>query len=299
MTHLTELLSAEELGTVAGLQLLARQVVEGGYQGLHRSPHKGFSVEFKEHRPYVPGDDIRTIDWKLFGKTDRFFIREYEEETSLRCTLLVDASGSMAYQGSRGAMSKRDYAVRLAASLAYLLLRQQDSVGLVTFDTAIRRYIPPRARPKHLRTLLEELLAAEPNGETDLGGVFHQIAAKLSRRGIVVVLSDLFGDPESLLKSLAHFRHAGHEIILLQILDPDELDFPFDQRTRFESLEDADRHRLVDPAQLRRLYLERLEAFRESLAVGCRRQKIALVPMRTDQPFADSLAAFLARRGHA
>ena len=166
---MTALLSANDRAAVIRLQLLAKQIVEGFYSGLHRSPQKGFSVEFKEHRSYVPGDDIRTIDWKLFGKTDRYFIREYEEETNLRATLLVDSSGSMNYRGERSEFSKHEFAVRLAASLAYMLLGQQDSVGLATFDTDVRAYIPPRARPKHLKAILSELVARQPAGETELG----------------------------------------------------------------------------------------------------------------------------------
>ncbi|MEY3226871.1 MAG: hypothetical protein RLZZ536_1490, partial [Planctomycetota bacterium] len=160
MASAPNVLSAGDVSRLSGLQLLAKQVVEGFASGLHRSPHKGFSVEFREHRPYVPGDDLRTIDWKLFGKTDRLYIREYEEETNVRCTLLVDCSGSMGYRGTRSdGLSKHDYAIRTAACLSWLMLQQQDSVGLVTFDTAIRRYIPPRARPRHLRHILSELSA--------------------------------------------------------------------------------------------------------------------------------------------
>ena len=294
MTGVAEVLTPSDLATVRGLQLLARQVVEGGYQGLHRSPLKGFSVDFKEHRPYLPGDDIRTIDWKLYGKTDRFFIREYEEETSLTCTLIVDSSGSMAYRGSRADHSKHDYAVRLAACLAYLLLRQQDSVGLVTLDTDVRRYIPPRSRPRHLRVMLEELLVAPPGGETDLGGVLHKVAPRLRSRGLVVIVSDLFGDAATLLKALA--RLGRSQVMLLQTLDPDELDFPFEKRTRFESLEVADEQHLVDPVQLRELYLQRLAAYQDELSAGCRRQGITLETIGTDRPYAEVLARLLSRQ---
>ena len=297
MTAVSQVLTAKDVGKFANLQLLAKQVVEGFCTGLHRSPHKGFSVEFKEHRSYVPGDEIRRIDWKLYGKTDRLFIREYEEETNLRCTILLDSSGSMAYKGSKsGGQSKHDYAVRVAASLAYLLLQQQDSVGLVTFDTSIRNYIPPRARPKHLSAIIAELQDQQPGEETALSEVFHKVAAKISRRGLIVVLSDLFDDVELLMKSLAHFRHAHHEIVVLQIWDPDELEFPFRQWTQFQSLEQAGNRHLVDPAQIRRAYLSKLEEYRAQLSKGCHRQRISLVPLTTDQPYADALAAFLASR---
>ena len=218
MAHISDVLTAKDIGKFVNLQVLAKQVVEGFCSGLHRSPHKGFSVEFKEHRQYVPGDEIRDIDWKLYGKTDRLFIREYEEETNLRCTILLDSSGSMAYSGSRSnGLTKHMYAVRTAACLAHLLLQQQDSVGLVTFDTKVRKYIPPRARPKHLQAIINQLDKTKPREETELGSVFHELVATIQRRGMLVIISDLFGDVERLLKALAHFRHAKHEIIIFQI----------------------------------------------------------------------------------
>ncbi len=297
MSHVSDILSSHDIGKFTSLQVLARQVVEGYCSGLHRSPHKGFSVEFKEHRQYVAGDDIRSIDWKLFGKTDRLYIREYEEETNLRCTLLVDSSGSMGYQGSRSnGLSKHDYAIRTAACLTYLMLQQQDSVGLVTFDKAVRRYIPPRSQPRHLQAIVRELQKQKPRYETELGSVFHEMVTKIQRRGLLIILSDLFGDVEQLMKSLAHFRHANHEIIIFQIWDPDELDFPFRQWTNFESLEMAGNQHLVDPAQVRRAYLQRLVEFREQLTQGCNRHRISLVPLTTDQPYAESLASYLALR---
>ncbi len=297
MPSAPNVLSAGDVSRLSGLQLLAKQVVEGFASGLHRSPHKGFSVEFREHRPYVPGDDLRTIDWKLFGKTDRLYIREYEEETNVRCTLLVDCSGSMGYRGTRSdGLSKHDYAVRTAACLSWLMLQQQDSVGLVTFDTAIRRYIPPRARPRHLKHIMTELAAQQPGAETSLADVFHQIASRIQRRGLVMILSDLFGDVDQLMKALAHFRHARHEVIIFQIWDPDELDFPFRQWTQFASLENSAQRHLVDPAQLRKAYLQKLQEYRDQLTRGCSRNRIALVPLVTSQPSADALAAWLAIR---
>ena len=297
MAHVSDVLSAGDIARFSNLQVLAKGVVEGFCSGLHRSPHKGFSVEFKEHRSYVPGDDIRTIDWKLFGKTDRLYIREYEEETNLRCTILLDSSGSMKYSGSRSnGSTKHDYAVRTAACLAYLMLQQQDSVGLVTFDKKVRRYIPPRARPNHLQIIINELKAQKPEFETELGDVFHEMVVKMHRRGLLIIISDLFGDVDRLMKSLAQFRHANHEIMIFQIWDPDELDFPFRQWTQFASLESAANRHLVDPAQIRRAYLEKLAQYRDQLTKGCHRHRISLVPMTTDQPHADSLAAYLALR---
>jgi len=290
----SDFLTPADLQKISNLQVLARLVVEGFCSGLHTSPHKGFSVEFREHRQYVQGDEIRRLDWKVFGKSDRLYIKEYEEETNLRATLLVDVSGSMSYAGN--GVSKYQYAIRLAACLSYLMLRQADSVGLVTFDEKIRHYIPPRSRPNHLRMLLDALQDTTPGGETELGKVFHQIVPKIHRRGLLIIFSDCFGDVTELMSALAHFRHAHHEIIIFQIWDPDELTFPFKQWTRFDSLESEADKRLIDPVGLRSVYMENLEKFRKDLKDGCHRHRIDLVPVTTDKPYAESLAYYLARR---
>jgi uncharacterized protein (DUF58 family) len=297
MARVSDFLSPFDLQKISSLQVVARQVVEGFCSGLHRSPHKGFSVEFKQHRQYVPGDEIRHIDWRVFGRSDRYYIREYEEETNLRATLLLDLSGSMDYGAQRpGGISKYQYATRLAACLAYLMIGQQDSVGMVTFDTKIRKYIPPRARVSHLRVLIDELQRSTPGGETELGRVFHDLVPKLHRRGLLVIISDCFGDVPSLLKALAHFRHAHHEILIFQIWDRDELEFRFKGWTQFDSLETAGVRHLLDPVLLREAYLANLERFRDELVKGCRRHKIDLVPFTTDQPYAEALAAYMSRR---
>lgn len=296
MALVADFLSPADLQKIANLQVLARQVVEGFCAGLHRSPHKGFSVEFKQHRQYVPGDEIRHIDWRVFGRSDRHYIREYEEETNLRATLLLDLSGSMNYGGGDGTPSKYEYATRLAACLAYLMLQQQDTVGLVTFDTAIRKYIPPRSRVSHLRVLIDELQRGKPGGETELGDVFHDLVPKLHRRGLLIVLSDCFGDVPKLLKALAHFRHAHHEILIFQIWDRDELEFPFKGWTEFHCLERSGIKHRIDPALLRQAYLANLQRFRDELVHGCRRHKIDLVAFTTDQPYAEALAVYMRRR---
>lgn len=288
-----DFLTPADLQKISNLQVLARQVVEGVCSGLHVSPHKGFSVEFRQHRQYVQGDEIRRLDWKVFGKTDRLYLKEYEEETNLRATLLVDQSGSMAYG------TKARYAIQLAACLSYLMLRQADGVGLVTFDKKVRDYIPPRSRPSHLRVLLDTLQKTKPGGETELAKVFHQLVPKIHRRGLLIILSDCFGDVPELMKALAHFRHAHHEIIIFQIWDPDELEFPFKQWIRFDSLESATDKRLIDPVQLRSTYLENLAQFRNDLKEGCHRHRIDLVPVTTDKPYAEVLAHYLARRMNA
>ncbi len=294
MSKATEYLDPKDLQSIANLQILARLVVEGFTSGLHRSPHKGFSVEFKQHRQYVPGDDLRYLDWKVYGKTDRFYIREFEEETNLRATIVLDRSGSMAYAGA--GMSKYAYATRVAAALTYLMLQQQDSVGLVTFDDQIQRYIPPRGRPSHLRTVVEEMLAEGTGGETALNGVFRELVPKIHRRGLLIILSDCFDEVQSLLASLAQLRHAKHEVIIFQILDRDELEFPFQQWTRFDSLERADTKLMIDPTVLRKQYLEQMERFREELTEGCARHRVDLVPLVTDRPYAEALGQYLTLR---
>jgi uncharacterized protein (DUF58 family) len=294
MAKITEVLAPEDLQKISNLDIVARLVVEGFCTGLHRSPHKGFSVEFRQHRSYVPGDEIRHIDWKVYGKSDKLFIREYEEETNLRATLVVDKSGSMDY-GS-GKITKLQYAVRLAACLAHLMLRQADGVGLVTFDDDVRHYIPPRTRASHLRVLLDGLTSCKAGGETEIGRVFHDLVPKIHRRGLVIVLSDLFCDVTELMAALAHFRHAHHEIILFQIWDRAELEFPFKNWTRFESLENREIAHLVDPGHIRRAYLEKVAEFREELRNGCSKYRIDLVPMVTDEPYSSALAQYLTRR---
>jgi uncharacterized protein (DUF58 family) len=296
MPILTDTLTPEDLQRMTSLQMLARRVVEGFCTGLHRSPHKGFSVEFKQHRQYVPGDEIRHLDWKVFGKSDRFYIREYEEETNLRATILLDCSGSMEYASPAAGLSKHAWSVRLAACLAYLMLQQQDAVGLVTFDSRLRTYIPPRARVGHLGYLIGEMQSAKPGGESELGKVFLEIASKLQRRGLLIVISDCFCDVDQLLESLAQFQHSRHEVIVFQVMDPDEVEFPFKQWTRFDCIERSGLNYLVDPAHLRAAYLANLTRFQDALTQGCHRHRIDLVPVTTDTPYSEALAEYVALR---
>jgi len=293
-------LKPADIERVSALQLLARDVVEGVTGGIHRSRHIGASVDFKEHRPYVHGDEIRSIDWKLFGKTDRLYIRQYEDETNVRATLVVDQSGSMNYSGSRSnQMTKHDYAIRLASCLAYLFVSQQDSVGLVTFDTTIRKHIPPRSRPNHLRVCLEALADSECKGETELGGVLHQLLSICRKRGFVILLSDCFGNAESLFKSLSMLRANYQEVLLFQIIDDDEVDFPFQNRTMFRSLELREQQMLVDPLSLRQTYLANFNNHQEAIRSGCKQNRIDWIPVRTSESFSSVLATYISHRGQA
>tara|TARA_R110002049_G_scaffold2750_2_gene21589 strand:- start:425381 stop:426298 length:918 start_codon:yes stop_codon:yes gene_type:complete len=295
--RILDLLTPAELSRVASLQLFARGVVEGFCSGHHRSPHKGYSVEFKEHRPYVVGDELRNIDWKVFGKSDRLYIREFEEETNLRCHLLVDQSGSMAYTGERSqGISKYEYATRLAASLSFLMLGQQDAVGCITFDDQLRDHVPLRSRPSHMKAILTALASHASRHETDLGTVFTQVAPKLGRRGLLVILTDAMGDVDSIGRALAQFRVARHEVILFQVLDRDEMDFPFTQRTRFRDLENSSNEQTVNSRTIRQTYLDRFAQHAESLSAVCRKNRVDLVQVVTDQPYADAIHEYLAFR---
>ena len=295
--RILDLIAPKDLSRVAKLQLLARQVVEGLSSGRHRSPHKGFSVEFKEHRPYVRGDELSDIDWKVFAKSDRLYIREFEEDTNLRCTLVVDCSGSMRYSGDRSeGRSKYEYAQQLAASLAYLMLGQQDTVGLITFDDDLRGQLPPRSRPSHLRALLTKLAEDVSRRETDLGGVFRKVASKLGRRGLVIIVSDAMGDVSSISHSLAQIRSRKHEVLFFQIMDPDEIDFPFSGRIQFKDLERADNEHTVEALSIREAYLKRLSEHETKLRDACRTNRVDLIRLTTDRPFADALHEYLALR---
>jgi uncharacterized protein (DUF58 family) len=297
MSISSRLLTPQDRDAIARLQLFARGVVEGITVGRHRSPHKGASVEFKEHRQYVKGDEIRSIDWKLFGKTDRLYIRQYEDETNLRSMILLDQSGSMAYSGSRSSnTSKHEFARRLVACLTTLLISQQDAVGLTTFDTEVRDVVPARSKVSHLLAIFECLVKSNPGSETALSATLQQVAEKLKRRGLLILVSDCFDNIDALMRSLSYFRHSGSEVVVFQIWDRDELDFPFRQRTQFRSLEASGNQRLVDPNAIRAAYLKRVDEFQQQLADRTARERIDLITCTTDQSYAEVLSAYIARR---
>jgi len=297
-----KLLDPDALNKIGRLELLARGVVEGFVSGRHKSPYKGFSVEFAEHREYVPGDDIRDLDWRVYGRSDRYYIKQYMEETNLRSVILLDASGSMQYAGRLGAkhggrvLSKFEYGQYLAASLAHLMINQQDAAGLVTFDTQIRRYIPPRSRVTHLRAVLEELAATETGGETRVTDIFHSIAEQVRRRALVIIISDLFDDVDEVLKALHHFRYRRHEVLLLHVMAEEELTFPFDRWSQFRDLERPGHRVHLDPLALRREYLARVREFVRRLEIGCGQMNVDYVQLSTKNSFDLALAHYLAQR---
>ncbi len=288
-------LDPKVLSRIEGLQLRARLIVEGYVSGIHRSPYHGFSVEFAEHREYAPGDDLRYVDWKVFGRTDKFYLKQFEEETNLVAHILLDTSESMSYQSEGTAMSKLEYARSVAAALSHLILRQADGVGLVTFDDRIRTTVRASSNPSHLEQLVHVMADAPAQRKTATGRIFHELAERFSRRGIVIILSDLFDDVDAVLAGLKHFRHRRHEVILMHVLDPAELDFPFRRTTMFCGLEEFP-DLLVDARALRKAYLGEFERFVRRVERGCRRQKIDYVQLRTDQSLEIALSSYLASR---
>lgn len=289
------------LAKVRSLELQAQLIVEGYLSGMHKSPYHGFSVEFAEHREYVPGDDLKHLDWKVYSRTGRFYLKQYEEETNLTLWLLVDASESMCYgSGRRGddgkpLIRKYDYACLAAAALAYLTLHQQDAVGLVTYDNAVRQLIRPASQPSHLKGIVNVLNKGPGSGRTALAPIFHDLAERITRRGIIVVLSDFFDELDDILGGLKHLRHKRHEVIVMQVLDPAELDFPFQDATLFRGLE-QEPELLTDPRSLRESYLEHLNGFLDRLHTGCLMQNIDHLRLRTDASLGKVLAGYLARR---
>ena len=296
------LLDPEALAKLGRQELLARGVVEGFVAGRHRSPHRGFSVEFAEHREYVPGDNPRDLDWRVFAKSDRYYIKRYIEETNLRSVILLDASGSMKFTGERAArrhgkpLSKFEYAQFVAATLTHLMIHQQDAVGLVTFDTKIRRYIPSRSRTSHVRVILEELHRTEPGEETALAPIFHDIAERIHRRGLVIVVSDLFDDPDEIINALHHFRYRKHEVVVFHVMADEELTFPFDRWSLFRDLELAERKVQLDPRSIRAAYLDEIRQFVAQIEAGCGGMNIDYVPLSTSRDFDEALVSYLARR---
>jgi uncharacterized protein (DUF58 family) len=269
--------------------------VDGYVAGLHRSPHHGFSIEFAEHREYVPGDDLRYVDWKVFGRSDKVYLKQFEDETNLLCYLVLDVSESMAYKSREAPLSKLEYATCLAAALAWLVLRQQDAVGLTTFDSQIRSMVRPAGNPSHLEQLLSVMESAVPEKKTAAGQVFHELAQRLNKRGIVIVFSDLLDDVAAVAAGLKHLRHRGHDVVLLHVLDAAELDFPFHGPTEFKGLEEFPEVQ-ANPEAIRAAYLRELAAFRRTLEQACRNEQIDYFLLRTDQPLDAALTSVLAAR---
>jgi uncharacterized protein (DUF58 family) len=275
------------------LELRARHVVEGFLSGMHRSPYFGQSVEFLQHREYVPGDDLRHVDWKVWARQDRLYVKQFEEETNVRCTLLVDISASMSY--GDGPLNKYEYACTLAASLAYLILRQQDAVGAVAFDERVRTKVPVRSRRTHLQSVIDSLAVSEPRDKTAMFAILSEVAESFPRRGMMILVSDLLADPRDMLRGLRLLRQRGHDVLVFHVMDDDELDFPFTGPMRFEGLELA-QHVNCNPRALREGYLEALHAFLEEVRRGCARHTIDYALIRTREPLDAALVSYLHSR---
>lgn len=282
------------LAGISNLSLRARWVVEGIMSGIHRSRSKGFSVEFEEHREYSPGDEIRRIDWKALGKFDRYFIKEYEDETNLRAYILLDTSGSMDYASD--GLTKFDYACTLAASLAYLILRQQDAAGLVTFSNRIESFIPPRAKRDYLTQIVHALENRTPGGETHVGRILEEIAGQVKRRGMIILVSDLLDEPAQILKGLRLFRFKGNDVIVFHILDQAELDLPFEGNILFEDLEASNINVIADPAAIRQTYRKVVEEFTGQMRKECHDSSIDYQLISTSTPLDRALASYLSWR---
>jgi uncharacterized protein (DUF58 family) len=296
------LLPQEVINTLGRLEFFARTRKIGSVSGRHASPHKGFSVEFAEHRQYVVGDDLRDLDWRAYGKSDRYYIKQYIEETNMRVTLLVDASGSMKYSGESGGktgpplMSKFEYARRLAAAFAYLFVRQGDAVGLVTFDDKIKKYLRAASKPSQVRMILDELHQTEPGSDTAAARTFHEIAERIHSRGLVVIFSDLFDDPDKIVEALHHFRFKNHEILVFHIMSDEELSFPFKKFETFRCLESPRLSLQIDPQSIRSQYLERIQEFLKTIELGCGKMKADYIPVNTRKSITDTLLTYFTSR---
>ncbi len=287
-------LEPQALGRVKNLSMVARGVVEGAITGLHASPYKGFSVEFAEHREYSAGDDPRHLDYRMLARTDRLYIKQYEEETNMRVQVLLDTSGSMGYSVD-GKLTKLEYGSYLTAILAYLMTRQQDAVGLCAFDTDIRLDMPARSSPRHFNEMMHKLEGMKAGQETNVAETLHKLANRFKKRCLIVLISDLYDNPEDVIRSLHHFRHRRHEVILFHVFDKAEIEFPFDDLTVFHDLETNERIQ-VDPSYVREEYKAQVEEFIETYRRACAEAQIDYVLTDTSVPYDFMLSKYLAKR---
>ena len=286
-------LHPEAIRRISRMEVRARHIVEGFLSGMHRSPYFGQSVEFQQHREYVPGDDLRNVDWQVWARQDRLYVKQFEEDTNLRCTLMVDVSNSMGY--GKGPLNKYEYACTLAASLGYLILHQQDAVGCVTFDDKVRARIPVRSKRNHIMSIVESLNVNTPNDKTNMASVFRTIAETYPRRGMKILVSDLLGDLEGTLKGLRLLRQRGHDVMVFHVMDDDELDFEFTGPMRFEGME-SDEFLNCNPRSLRDGYLEALQEFLDEVRHKCARNVVDYALIRTSDHLDAALAKYLSNR---
>ncbi|MBI4007105.1 MAG: DUF58 domain-containing protein [Planctomycetes bacterium] len=293
MTETRNPLDPVTLCKISNMTLRARYIVEGVLSGLHKSPHKGSSIEFLEHKEYSPGDEIKHIDWKVLARSDKYYLKQFETETNLKCYILLDTSGSMGYCST--GVSKLDYAATLAASLTYLMLNQSDAVGLATFSNEILNYVPPRTKPSHLNILVDVLKNVKAEGKSDLGNVMNIIAEKVKMRSLLIIISDFFDDVMKVVRALTHLRFHKNEIILFHLLDPYELEFPFDNPTLFVSTED-ERRILSEPKAIREQYISGINHFIELLRQKCLENQIDHWLINTSSPLDHAILKYLTLR---
>lgn len=293
--HYQRYLDPRVLARISSLELRARLIVEGYFSGMHRSPYRGLSIEYADHRQYVQGDDIRHIDWRVFARTDKYYIKQYEQETNLNCMLVVDASESMNYRSDPSAMTKHDYAASISSAIAYLALQQQDAVGLTRFDRHVTRYIRPSNNSIHWKTIISELEGGPGPAKTSLGRVFDELAERLHRRMLIIVVSDMLDDVNGILRGLKHLRYRRHEVVVCNLWDRAELTFQFKGPTMFVGLEESGRL-LTEAGSLRERYLAEVERFRARLQAGCSRLHIDYVTFDTSTALDVALSAYLASR---
>jgi uncharacterized protein (DUF58 family) len=283
---------------IQAMTFRAKTTVEGFITGLHKSPFHGFSAEFSQHRQYMPGDELKRLDWKVLARTNRLYVKEFEDETNLRCTIILDASGSMQYRSEKAHArfaTKYEYAVELSAAFAFLMMRQRDAAGVAMFGSAVQRYFPPRSAFTYLQEIYRALLGVEPQGGTAIATSLHSIAEQISRRGLVILISDLWDDTESTLSALRHFRHYGHEVIVLHILDPAEMEFDFRGATIFRDMETGEQIQ-TQPQQLKMAYLQQLEARTALIRSACMQQHIDYHAVSTGDSFDKAFQLYLNKR---
>ncbi len=290
------LLAPEVIGSLKRLEWLARLRKQGTLSGRHTSPDKGVSVEFAEHREYTIGDDLRNLDWRVMAKSDRNVVKQFIEETNLRATMVLDVSGSMKFRGEQSEFSKFEYGQYLAAALAYLYIKQGDAAGLVTFDDSLRTSMRAESRPSQVRKICEELHKTEPGLETGVGKVLHEVAERIPRRGLVILISDLFDEPEQVIEALHHFDYRQHELVIFHVLAEEELSFPFQSFQRFRDLEGVEEMLRIDPQAVRAAYLEKLKAFISAIEGVCGSLRADYVPVSTKTPVSEALVRYLGRR---
>ena len=291
--HLDQLLDPQTISRAEALGLQARHIVEGYMAGEHKSPYRGFAIEFAQHREYTHGDDTRHLDWKVLGRTDRYYIKQYEQETNYVANILLDGSESMKY-GS-GKITKFDYAKQVAACLAFLIVHQRDAAALGIFDQTMRDYTPRSDNRSTIHRLMGKLAAFQPTQQTGIAAVLHEMANQIRRKGIVILISDMFDDEAQMLEGIQHLRFGGHEVVLFHVMDPYELEFPFTGLVEFEGLENIPKI-LTRPAELRKTYLREVEAFRTRLRKGCEKNQCHYVLVNTAEPLHETLSGYLAFR---